>query len=527
MTKQLDMLFIISGKIRPDSPTAGVGVLKSHLAAEGYTSKIIDFNVELYNHMMLYQKSRFYWNSYENAAMEQHNEHDKKKGKTAVPENIWRSYELKYMKENPDPDSWSGFDEFYELSKSKYEELVERIRELNPKWVGISLLAWNTCASVTIKLTEVIRENFPDIKIVWGGGGIYPHEASIIHKTGLFDHYVYGDAEDVICELMKGNFDHPAIDSHKPHQFGDLDEMLFPDFDDIDWSLYDKEISRAADGLGVAHVTGSRGCVRHCDFCDVWMIWPKFRFRSAEKILGEMIHYSEKYNRKFFYFNDSLINGSMKAYRELMHLLATDERAKDLWWHSQFIIRSPRQMTDEDWEITGKTNVGLLEIGVESFSEDVRKEMKKGFTDEHMEFVFEKTKKYDIPIAINIMMGYPFETEEDHQITLNKIQELFDNGHARSFNKNGIPLLSFIPVGMFSLVPNQDTWKKVEPELKDWKNHQEWTFRDNTIEVRKRRQFEILDLISKNLEKYNMPELYLTAKARYKVRKKEKELGLI
>ena len=222
MTKQLDMLFIISGKIRPDSPTAGAGVLKSHLAAEGYTSKIIDFNVELYNHMMTYQKSRFYWNSYENASTEQHNEHDKRKGKTFVPENIWRSYELKYMKSDPDPDSWKGFQEFYDLSETKYEDLVERIRILNPKWIGISILAWNTCASVTIKLTEIIRQNFPDIKIVWGGGGIYVNEVRAIHKAGLIDHWIYGDAEDSIVELIKGNFDYPGIDSVSPHQFAAL-----------------------------------------------------------------------------------------------------------------------------------------------------------------------------------------------------------------------------------------------------------------------------------------------------------------
>ena len=527
MSEQLDMLFIISGKIRPDSPSSGVGVLKSHLAAEGFTSKIIDFNIELYNYMMMYQKARLYWKSYQHVPVDLNNDRDVKKDKNAVPENIWRSYEQKYVKENPDPESWIGFNEFYDLTKSKYDELIEKIKELNPKWIGISLLAWETCASVSIKLAEVIRENFPGVKIVWGGGGIYPHEASIIKKNGLIDHYVYGDAEDVISELLKGNIGYSGIDSSSPHQFDNLDDMMLPDFSDLDWTYYDKEISRAANGMGVAHITGSRGCVRHCDFCDVWTIWPKFRYRSAEKILEEMIHYKENYNRNFFYFNDSLINGSMKAYRKLIHLLAEDSRAKDIWWHSQFIIRSPRQMTEEDWETTGKTNVGLLEIGVDSFSESVRKEMKKGFTDDHMNFVFEKTRKYDIPISVNVMMGYPFETEKDHQMNLEGIQKLFDNGHARSYNKNGIPLLTFVPVTTFSLAKNQDTWKKVESELVDYKNHLEWTFRDNTIEVRKRRQFELLDLVSKNVEKYNMPDLYLTAKGRYEIRKKERELGLI
>jgi hypothetical protein len=209
-----------------------------------------------------------------------------------------------------------------------------------------------------------------------------------------------------------------------------------------------------------------------------------------------------------------------------MTLLATDERAKDLWWRSQFIARTPSQMTEEDWALTGRTNVGMLEIGLESFSEKVIQEMGKGFTMKDMEFVFEQTKKYDIPTLVNIMTGYPFETEEDHKINLDYIQKLFDNGHARSYNKNGITLLGFIPVGTFSLAPNQILWNKVKNELVDFKNHQEWTFRENTLKVRKRRHYEILHLISTNLEKYNMPDLYIVSKARYELRKKEKELGL-
>ena len=65
MSSSLDMLFIISGKIRPDSPTAGAGVLKAHLASHGIDSKIIDFNIELYNYVATYQKARYYWEGYD------------------------------------------------------------------------------------------------------------------------------------------------------------------------------------------------------------------------------------------------------------------------------------------------------------------------------------------------------------------------------------------------------------------------------------------------------------------------------
>lgn len=520
MSSSLDMLFIISGKIRPDSPTAGAGVLKAHLASNGINSKIIDFNIELYNYVATYQKARYYWEGYDAQV-------STKKDETKIPENIWSSYELKYLSDESNPSAWQGFDEFCELTESQFDSIIERIKDLNPKWVGISLLAWNTNASVAIKLSEVIRENFPTIKIVWGGGGILPGKCSKLKEIDLIDHFVYGDAEYVITELLNGNTEYSGIDSFTPNQLDNLDDMLLPDFNDIDWSLYDKTDHKISKANGVAHITGSRGCVRHCDFCDVWRLWPKFRFRSAEKILEEMLHYRNEYGIKFFYFNDSLINGNMKTYRKLLELLSTNNEAKDIYWHTQFVVRSERQMPESDWEMLSRTNVGLLEIGIESFSEQIRNNMKKGFTSTDLDFTLKMARKYKIPIALNILTGYPFETEADHQINIDEIEKLYHRGHAAETDKLGVNLITFIPVGLFALDKSQDTWSKVKDELKNYENAHQWEFRDNTYMVRKRRQLEILDVIYKNAEKHNVTGLWWGAKARYEIRLKERESGEI
>ena len=520
MSLPLDILFIISGKIRPDSPTAGVGVLKSHLASNGMSSKIIDFNIDLYNHVATYQRGRYYWEAYDSQVLA-------KKDESEVPENIWSSYELKYLGNQSDASLYQGFDEFYELTKPRFDNIIDRIKDLNPKWVGISILAWLTNASVAIKLSEIIRENFPAIKIVWGGGGIRPDTCSKFKDIDLIDHFVYGDAEHVITELLNGNTEYPGIDSHTPNQLDNLDEILLPDFKDIDWSLYDRTDNKITKENGVAHITGSRGCVRHCDFCDIWRLWPKFRFRSAEKILDEMLYYRIQHGIKFFYFNDSLINGNMKTYRKLLELLSTNDQAKDIYWHTQFVVRSERQMSESDWEMLSKTNVDQLEIGIESFSENIRNKMKKGFTSSDLDFTLKMTRKYKIPIALNVLTGYPFETEEDHQTNIDEIQKLYDDGYATQVDKNGVNLVTFIPVGLFALDKSQDTWDKVKDEIKNYKNHLVWEFRDNTYEVRKRRQLEILDVIYKNAEKHKVEGLWWGAKARYEVRLKERELGQI
>ena len=74
----------------------------------------------------------------------------------------------------------------------------------------------------------------------------------------------------------------------------------------------------------------------------------KFRFRSGENIAKEMIRNKKEYNSKTYFFPDSLINGSMKAFRELCVVLADyhekHPKHKDrIKWGGQFIIRSERQ----------------------------------------------------------------------------------------------------------------------------------------------------------------------------------------
>ena len=96
----------------------------------------------------------------------------------------------------------------------------------------------------------------------------------------------------------------------------------------------------------------------------------------------EMISQSENYNIYDFSFTDSLINGSMKAYRDFISILAeyNNSAKHKLTWGGQFIVRGLNQMTEKDWEMTRDSGAKMLTLGVESGSEKVRDHMKKQFS---------------------------------------------------------------------------------------------------------------------------------------------------
>ena len=168
---------------------------------------------------------------------------------------------------------------------------MDLFKQKNPRWIGLSLLS-SMSTAVAIKLSQLIREHLPDTKIVWGGAEVTVGRTSNYVEQGLIDHFIGGDGEIPIVELLKGNYEHKGIDDNAPYQMINLDSVKIPNYDDIDWDEYKFAVQPKP-----TYITGSRGCVKRCDFCNVYDIWPKYVFRSGKSIAEEIISVKQKYDR--------------------------------------------------------------------------------------------------------------------------------------------------------------------------------------------------------------------------------------
>jgi tRNA-2-methylthio-N6-dimethylallyladenosine synthase len=135
--------------------------------------------------------------------------------------------------------------------------------------------------------------------------------------------------------------------------------------------------------------------------------------------MEEIKHVRSKYNRKHFEFTDSLVNGNLKVFKTLLQKLKEyREEGNDITWSSQWIIRSAKQSPEEDFKLLKESGCQEVLIGIDSFSEKVRYDMGKRFTNDDMWYSFSMLQKYKIEHALMGFMGYPTETEEDHEQTL-------------------------------------------------------------------------------------------------------------
>ena len=155
--------------------------------------------------------------------------------------------------------------------------------------------------------------------------------------------------------------------------------------------------------------------------------WPKFFYRSGSSIAGEIKHQVQTYGATAFRFTDSLTNGSMKAFREMCYELADYRQQlpteKQFIWDGHFIIRSERQMPPEDFDAMKASGCGTVWIGIESGSERVRNHMKKGYTEEDMQYTMQQLDRVGVKTRLLMIVGYVTETQEDFQETL----DLFNN----------------------------------------------------------------------------------------------------
>jgi radical SAM superfamily enzyme YgiQ (UPF0313 family) len=447
--KDFDIVFLTLPRLELRSPITAPAILKASVENVGYRAFCLDLNIEL-------------WQSLDS----------KKYG------HVWFDTDLSFRHEDK-------FNLFWEEAISpRANEWVEKIRKLNPRWVGITIFSQRS-KWIAMALCKLIRETLPHIKIVVGG----PYAAQVgpkLFSDHLVDCYVVGEGESAIVDILKGTFDKPGINGNPPSQMSDLNSIPIPNYDDYDLSKYPKtwQDPRIKDetqmGSDFIYITGSRGCVRKCDFCDVQSIWPKYRYRSGENIALEMKVQNNKYGTKKFLFTDSLLNGSVKQLEDLCKTLLKyrDEGfMSNVIWQGQFIARPENHMKEEVYALMREAGCFFVSIGVESGSEKVRQDMNKKFDNAALDFTFNACAKHNIQMAWLLLVGYPTETEEDFQETLNLLEKY------QWINKMG--LVRSIALGpTLDIVPGSPLFNRQKDLGITWDENNNWIMNDNNRVVR-------------------------------------------
>jgi anaerobic magnesium-protoporphyrin IX monomethyl ester cyclase len=328
------------------------------------------------------------------------------------------------------------------------DNLITDIANLNPNLITVSLFSYFQMPIAQVILQK-LKAAMPTVEIIAGGPGTYKtnqriNNAELLKSQGLIDYYLLGEGDEILPKFLKGDRTCTYLNSNQfVPQINNLDQIfVMPSYKNIDFSSYQ---SLENTSKGVISITTSRGCVRSCSFCDIAQSWPKFRFRSGQNIAQEVLQHFKDTGITNFYITDSLINGSIKSFTdfnlEMIKIKQQEPALANFAYNGMFIVRNKKSHTEEFFKNMKAAGCESLAIGVETGSDRLRWDMNKKFTNADLDHHLEMSSKYKIKNFLLMFVGYPTETDEDFEQTLQileRYQKYLLDGTIGGINFSGI-----------------------------------------------------------------------------------------
>jgi radical SAM superfamily enzyme YgiQ (UPF0313 family)/CMP-N-acetylneuraminic acid synthetase len=315
----------------------------------------------------------------------------------------------------------------------QHNDLGQLINRFMPDMVGIYV---HTAAfKKAVELIKQVRQ-LTDAPIAVGG----PH-ASLMPESfpQEVNYVVVGEGEKIIVDLLEGKIKERIILGHKLTN-NELNDLPWPDYKDFFDKPYNWELSIF--GLAVNKIFSmntSRGCPYLCKFCGVVRFSGRqYRFFSAKKIVDEIQHLKLAYNVDGIYFREDNFTALRKRLKDFCELMI-ERKLNNLFWACESRVDGADRKT---LALMYKAGCRGLYVGVESGSQRVLDNIKKGITVEQIKEFFKDCRDIGIRTYATFCFGTPGETEEDRQET-ERIIDIIKPTYCDRFVYIGIPRSEF------------------------------------------------------------------------------------
>lgn len=337
----------------------------------------------------------------------------------------------------------------FEVEDFSLEVLEDFIQRHQIDVVGVSFRSASYASAKTfIRGLKAIN---PDLIIVIGG-----HHTTAFPQETLkdldCDIAVRGEGEFTFLDIVKslrGKLPLSEIkgisyrDNHSIHhnspreQFDDLDSLPFP-----------ARHLLPSDKYTVATMITSRGCPFDCIYCDKGVSTRKVKFRSLENIFQEILSLQKDFAGKLLYIVDDFLFFKKERAMDLLDAIIRDKSL-----HLRWLCQARVDGVSEDLLVKAKeSGCFLVMYGIETGDPDELKYIRKQTTLEQARLAVEWTKKADIEVRANFMLGFPISTKSS---VINSIK------FAKSLSLDVVRFFAATPL------PNTELWNYVFGPDKD------------------------------------------------------------
>ena len=316
------------------------------------------------------------------------------------------------------------------------EELLAMVKERDPDIVGVSLIT-SLYAQEIISFLKEIKRIKPDVLLMVGGAHATLEWKRCIKEPSI-DIIVMGEGERTVVELLESIEIQSPLESIRGIVFKNKDEvpvktaerepvniesLPFPARHLLPMHNYFKHRPRYYYMRHpVASIMTSRACPFNCIFCSTTLLWGrKFRGNSPKNVVDEMAHLHNEYGVREFLINDD----SFTADRSRVIGICDEIINRGLDIRYQIPPGVNLHLLDEELLIKFKRS-GLYVINpqFETGNPKTVKYIRKPINLAKGVEIIDKANQLGFWTKTNILLGFPKETKEDIETTIQFIEKL-------------------------------------------------------------------------------------------------------
>lgn len=315
--------------------------------------------------------------------------------------------------------------------------LYDRGYEFTDNEEEADIIVINTCGFINDAKEESIntilemakyKENNLKALIV-AGCLVERYKNEILQELPEIDAIVGTTAFDKICDVVDD-----VLADKKHNELESINKMCRPDVKRI-----------ITTGGYYSYLKIAEGCDKHCTYCSIPMIRGAYRSVPMDELVKEAEYLADNGVKELIIVAQEITVYGKDLYGEkklpeLLHRLC---KIPGIQW-IRLLYCYPEEITDELIETirTEKKICHYIDMPIQHASDKILKAMGRRTNNAELRNIISKLRKEipDICLRTTLITGFPGETEEDHQILLDFIDEM-----------------EFDRLGVFTYSPEEDT----------------------------------------------------------------------
>ena len=306
------------------------------------------------------------------------------------------------------------------------KKIIDLLLQIKPAIAGLS--QWTHNRHATIALAQLIKQTLPNCTVLLGGGHATHQAELILQRHPEVDLVATGEAEQTLLELLDALQNHlplgeiPGLVLRKngiPHRTRSrsplpvLDALPFP-------SSWLHEALHTDTRLQAEFISSSRGCPASCSFCASPVFWGRrVRARSAVSVADEIRSIRDRFGLIYLSLRDDTFTADRRRTVALCQELI--KRRINIFWNCQSRVEA---IDHETLNWMRRAGCECVQLGVESGSPDILKQLGKQITPEKIIQAAALVRQSGMQLSVYLITGIPGETDTDRQKTINLIKQI-------------------------------------------------------------------------------------------------------